>query len=296
MSIQSYFINRMTDLCVLDYRSSAQVLLNRPLTLKEWSQLLELCNLGLNSADHVFGTLGPLAREKGFLTELLADLDSWFSHNAGTAAFVRLSSLSPKDYAWFYRQGEWPTIKECGEALRVESANQIIEVLTHSFRVYEHMQDNPTRPEAIVLLPWLELQHCTEVRVFIRDDRIRWISQQHTARYNFYTDEERYWFHDDKRRTLYIDQVIGFCRTKMNPKYGPTYCIDVAMTVDSQIVLIEMNRWDSELDQLLFSKLWDDADVNDGLVLVRYKDKWRRNRLHVISMKTLRPLSTPCTR
>lgn len=173
--------------------------------------------------------------------DLIRDLTAFFDSNKGDY-FIRLSTLSPKDacLALVCNNNEDAVVPLADRlnVLRVNTALQCMLVLSHSYRALEEIENNCI-PQSIELLPWVQVNHITEVRVFIQNNVIRAISQ-------YYVDD----FPTFPLDISYFKRVCHFV-TNLDLSFN-TVCADVGLTESNEMILIELNAIDNDLDFILF--------------------------------------------
>lgn len=175
------------------------------------------------------------ARER--LHSLLSDLDAFFAEHPVCAYFLRLSTLSPKDA--FYDESK--SLREQLQVLRVTNGMRCIEVLCHSRRARIDL-DFEMAEEAIELLPWIDLDHASETRLFVRNRRVVAASQ-------YYADEPY------TANMKFLREAIKLVEAHPALKTLPDVAADVGTDAKGNLVLIEMNTLDENLDYCLFEDL-----------------------------------------
>lgn len=173
-------------------------------------------------------------RVRNRLPELLSDLEVFFVDHPGTPFFLRLSTLSPKDA---FRTEHVPDTDL--SVLKVYDAMRCLVVLCHSMRARIDL-DFEMGDEAIVLLPWLELNHATETRLFVRGARVIAASQ-------YYVDDPAY-VPDE----AFLRDAIALVERHPILARRPDVSADVCLDTRGRVVLVEFNNLDENLDPCLF--------------------------------------------
>lgn len=178
-------------------------------------------------------------RARRDLAALYADLDAFFASHPGAPFFLRLSTLSPKD-AYL---DEDDSIPDALRRLRVSDAHSCIDLLCHSHRARIDL-DFETAEEAIELLHWLDLDHATETRFFVRGGRV-------VAATQYYEDLP---YQPD---LAFVREAIALIEAHPILAKRPDVAADVGKTIDGRTVLIEFNTLDENLDTCCFESLDD---------------------------------------
>ena len=209
------------------------------------------------------GSIAYVKSKLGDVSNILQALDKFFLEHPGNF-FLRLSTCSPKDaYYQLYRdtpesdeesEDDEPMtindIKRDLEVLKVNSAEQVLLVLTHSERMYFDFEFKESEL-AICLLPWQDdFSHDCETRCFIKGGVLIGFSQYYCDLANGYSGVDNY--------EVFYSQVIDFIKELQQGGRIPYDDAVVDITLDSgkKLMFIEINGFNIGTDSCLFE--WDE--------------------------------------
>lgn len=148
------------------------------------------------------------------------------------ACFIGLDTCSPDDSAIFKRKKSQ------------SSGKGAIELLRNSEKVQKALSDGST--ETLAIRPYRRMDKTREFRLFIYNDQLVGMSQRNLIRHFRRLDARRdeFWqkansFYDDVKQLVKPGNVV----------------IDIYFTSDGNVLIVDMNEWES-CDPLLFRK-WD---------------------------------------
>lgn len=220
--------------------------------------LIETCLRKLRSVDKSIPYVHHHAHKR--LPDVYHTIDDFFKRNPGKY-FLRLSTLSPKDASLYLLYGgdedRDAPVADRLSVLCVQSVKQCFEVLCHSQRAFIDLEYESCE-ESIELLPWKSLDHSSEVRAFVRNGRVQWISQ-------YYCDDFSNFMGSPEVANAYLERVMHWVNGNDLFKRWTALGVDVGLTKDGSteddsLTLIELNAWDDSLDLCLFDEC-DDKSI-----------------------------------
>jgi len=196
-------------------------------------------------------SLEYIDKEVHDLISLTSRMDEFFFKNPGQY-FIRTNECSPKDaYYQLHNDEEYEDdepqnlslVRKTLSALRVSDTKHVIRVLTHSERMYDSIVRNPDC--IIQLFKWRDdFYHETETRCFIIDNKLVGLTRYHSFEYPE-------WLNLHLFKEMIIDNVKRYCETSSLTE--TTYSLDVGLTHEKKLLLIEKNPFDEYLDLGLFN-------------------------------------------
>lgn len=234
--------------------------------------------------------LKSLIEDIGKLKKLHTALVSHFENNPKKDFFLRLSSLSPKDAYCYMTPGALDidedqtilTIKRDIEFLRSgtpsrgsaqSAADHCINVLCHSDRVYGKLQyEDPDRPDrlAVMLLDWQSANHLCETRCFVYKGKLLAISQYYCELSDCYTDTKQTY-----------NNVIKFITSICEQLPKKDCVVDVDISDDNSIRIIEYNPFNSESDSCLYQWMTETGSNEMSLDRLMIKSQSDGDKYHI---------------
>ena len=201
--------------------------------------------------------------------------------------FVRLSSRSPKDAAFFSPQARKYidqalegvpaadlstrariALESSLRAMRLEDAGEILWLIAASQRIWLDLlvfvrqleaDSEVVEPIQLILREWAEIPLWTEVRVFVWDGKVTAMSQY----FHFLYFPE---LQDQQMQQEWVARVLDFFNTELSDLPAQACILDVAV-LEGEVLLLEFNPWGAATGPGLFDWCQDEPQLKaDGAV------------------------------
>ncbi len=136
------------------------------------------------------------------------------------------------------------------------------EILAQSEKVKKAFIDNKTK--MICVHPYRRMDHSREFRIFVKEGEIVGVSQKNLAK------------HHPKlcrRRDFLQRKIYKFTKIIINQLQQKDIVIDVYLTSQDELMILDMHSWGESTNPLLFRDWNRDWNKNAGLVLVEKPEK-----------------------
>lgn len=212
------------------------------------------------------GTLCSMMRN------LYPEIDDIFLHGK---YFVRISCCSPKDILDQYDNETMTYMESIDKSIHILSMSSLeesISLLRSSERIRESLRC--VSSTCIIWREWRYISLQCEYRCFIFENQLRGISQYMCMesisdpqyQYSIPWIREKifsYWNNNIKEKMIHIG----------------SYVMDISLSPDGSIFVVEINEWEGDTDSLMFSwkELCIEKDIEIRLYYEGYLDKWVSN-------------------